>query len=310
MADENDRPVDEFGEPILTQAEQETERARQEELRRTSEEAAALERQLPSSAQPLSLPVSQGRMYLGPAMTPEQEAAFHVAPSLSSRVLVPPPTAESSAGAAARVAAATAPPTISAAAGAPSPTSIYPEMRQFYAQQQIRNAVAAGMPMDQAVQTYGPEFFARSSGRRYNVHGVGLVDESGKVLASVPKTKTRPIAVAGVGLVDPDSGTIIAAPPRTETVTDVIPASEGTPGSPAIPARSGIFGIGARPAVPAVPATPATPERRITRKVPITEPDGTTKPIPSNKSDLVKGERYTAKGRTWVWDGTKFVAAT
>lgn len=162
MADENDRPTDEFGEPIPTQAQLETERAKQEELRRAAEEAAALEAQLPSST-PLSLPVSSGRMYMGPSMTPEQETAFRASPSLPSQILVPPPTQESSAGAAARVAAMTAPPTISAAAGAPSPTSIYPEMRQFYAQQQIRKAVESGVPINQAMQLYGQEFFARSA---------------------------------------------------------------------------------------------------------------------------------------------------
>lgn len=189
MADNSDRPVDEYGEPIPTQAELDRERQRIEELRRASEEAAALERQLSTqlptapvglpqdvgpapmatevaqvpSAPPLSLPVSKGRMYMGPAMTPEEELAFRSAPSLQSRVLVPPPTPEASAGAASRVAAMTAPEPISAYGGAPSPTSIYPEMRQFYAQQQIRKAVEAGTPISQAMQLYGPEFFARGA---------------------------------------------------------------------------------------------------------------------------------------------------
>lgn len=116
----------------------------------------------PAPSAPLSLPISSGRMYMGPSLTPDQEEAFLASAPRTSQVLVPP-AAEP--GAAARIAAATAPPTISAAAGAPSPTSIYPEMRQFYAQQQIRNAVASGMPMDEAVQTYGSEFFTRAGSK-------------------------------------------------------------------------------------------------------------------------------------------------
>lgn len=57
--------------------------------------------------------------------------------------------------------------------------------------------------------------------------------------------------------------------PATDTVTEKIPAVEGTPEVPAQAARSGFLGIGARPAVPFQPAVPATPERTITRRVPV-----------------------------------------
>lgn len=112
----------------------------------------------PAPSAPLSLPISGGRMYMGPSLTPDQEEAFLASAPRTSQVLVPP-AAEP--GAAARIAAATAPPTISAAAGAPSPTSIYPEMRQFYAQEQIKKAIAGGMDPNTALQTYGSEFFTR-----------------------------------------------------------------------------------------------------------------------------------------------------
>lgn len=231
---------------------------------------------LPTQAAPIPMEVSSGRMYMGPALPASEEATFRSLPSGTAINLMPPPTPEESAGAAGRVAYAQR----TMGGGAPYD----PAMEKYNIQQQIQSAVAGGMPMSDAVRLYGLGMVGSAgSGRRYNVHGVGLVDESGKVLTPTPKQKTRPIPVAGVGLVDPDTGNVIISAPQTATETEIIPATEGSPGSPAIPARAGFLGIGSRPAVPEVPPIPAQGERRITRKVPIELPS-------ESKGKLNKGQ--------------------
>jgi hypothetical protein len=136
-----------------------------------------------------------------------------------------------------------------------------------------------------------------SAGKRYNVAGVGLVDENGRVITAHPySTQTR--TVQGVGLVDAKTGRVITPSvqkPETQTETETIPANPGSPGSPALAARSGFLGIGARPAIPAVAAVPATGERKITRKVPVEAPASDIANIPKASVDYLKAHPAAAK---------------
>lgn len=91
-----------------------------------------------------------------------------------------------------------------------------------------------------------------------------------------------------------------------ETTAEVPPTSGE-------PATSGFLGIGAKPAIP---PTPGQPRRTVTtrEKVRPAMPDLTeapaataASPLPATKSKMVRGQRYSARGATWIWDGEKLV---
>lgn len=95
----------------------------------------------------------------------------------------------------------------------PRLTAIDPTLRQFAAQDQIRRAMDQGITAADAMRIYGQGLFAPVvPPRRYNVSGVGLVDESGQVIT--PGQRSAAHNVPGVGLVDAQTGRIIT-PART-----------------------------------------------------------------------------------------------
>lgn len=148
--------------------------------------------------------------------------------------------------------------------------------QKFEAQKGYASDIAAGKTPQEAFNKWGPMLFGKANQppRRYNVAGVGLVDESGNVITPRPQT-TSTRTVPGVGLVDAQTGKVIVpipVKPETQTITEKIPATEAIPPTAAQAARKGFLGIGARPAIPATPGVPGQPERTISRKVPIESP--------------------------------------
>lgn len=153
----------------------------------------------------------RNRTYMGPNIPgggPSPQQFFQDAPSNILINRLPPPTPEAAAGAAGRIAAMT-----SQKQYDPRLTAIDPTLRQFAAQDQIRRAMDQGITAADAMRIYGQGLFAPVvPPRRYNVSGVGLVDESGRVIA--PGQRSAAHNVPGVGLVDAQTGRIIT-PART-----------------------------------------------------------------------------------------------
>lgn len=255
-------------------------------------------------------PAPQGRMYMGPAMSPDQESAFMQSPAGTRINLMPPPSgpppsrleqAQANDQPGSRTIAINDEPAYSDASLANQRNAmLYNAMKQFDAGDRSPEVMAAVLGK------------SASPGKRYNVAGVGLVDENGKVITAHPDSpQTR--MVQGVGLVDAKTGRVITPSvqkPETQTVTEHIPRKEGVAGTPAQPARKAFLGIGARAAVPAVPEVPTQEAQTISRKVPVEAPASAAKsvqPMPKEKSQLVSGRVYqTSKGPA-KWDGEYFV---
>ncbi len=128
-------------------------------------------------------------------------------------------------------------------------------------------------------------------------------------------------------------------PTDYQTSSTEIPASEAIPGTPAVPESGTLFGVPIpffhKNAVPAVPPTPAHYKETITRRIPIggrlggeslPAPEAPPEeipsdvqegipelptlqllPMPTSKSDLVKGRSYSTPRGIATWDGEKFV---
>jgi hypothetical protein len=253
-------------------------------------------------------PTNQGRMYMGPAMTAPQEQQFMESAPGTRMNLMPPPTPEQSAGAASRIAPESDPAALARLQAADVPGSRTIGVRSESPTSDASLANQRNAMLYNAMKKFdagdrSPENMAlllgktTSAGKRYNVAGVGLVDENGRVITphpNLPLTRT----VQGVGLVDAKTGKVIVPSvqkPETQTETETIPAQPGSPGSPAQAARSGIFGIGARPATPAVAEVPARGERKVTRKVPVQSPATDTSGIPQSFVSYLKAHPESAK---------------
>ncbi len=111
--------------------------------------------------EPLNLPVSSGRMYMGPAMSAEEEAAFRAKPSGTSINLVPPPAVTGLSGLE-RAQALDRPGTrtISIGGGTPTITSIDPASQRFAAIQGYQSDLNAGMDPSVVQQKWAPFLFA------------------------------------------------------------------------------------------------------------------------------------------------------
>lgn len=219
----------------------------------------------------LTLPISKGRMYMGPMLSPEAEKAFLQKPSGTSINLMPPPSGPPPTQLENIQAASPSWATpISIRRDVPMPIPEDPGAARFALLSEYQRMRAAGVPESEAASRVGLNLMGASGygmGRRYNVAGVGLVDQYGNVVAPAPKKEQRGVSVAGVGLVNPVTGEVMVPTPEKITETETIPATFGTPAIPAQSARKGFLGIGAREAAPAVPATPAKGEKRITTTV-------------------------------------------
>lgn len=258
--------LDEFGIPIPTQEDMEAEYLRTHQTIALADQMRREEAQLPTdigpapmltqvtpSAPPLTLPVSRGRMYMGPALSSAQEREFLQSAPGTSINLVAPPTA-------------------------PAPTRL--ERLQAMDRPGTRTvSLMEESPYSDVSMAAQQAMMRYEAIRRFNAG-----DRSPETVAAALGTKvTTPRArqtavVPGVGLVDRETGSVITPVPQTETVTETIPATEGVPATPGQAARSGFLGIGARPAVPATAAIPAAGEKKITRKVTVTSPTATSTP--------------------------------
>lgn len=150
-----------------------------------------------------------------PAIAPVQGQFGQVMPTSRGFMYVgnpTPGTAEELPGTvASRLAAATAPQHVY---GQPEVTSIDPTMQQFAVQERVRGAVAKGMPLSDAMLLYGMGSVGRiPAPKRYQVHGVGLVDEAGRVIAK--ENRAARMNVPGVGLVDVSSGQVVVPSRQT-----------------------------------------------------------------------------------------------
>lgn len=174
MADDTDegRQLDEFGFPIPTEEELAAERAKTDQVLQLNAAAAAAENQLPADmppspmltqlqppTAPLNLPVSKGRMYMGPTMSPTEEAAFHAMPSGTSINLMPPP-AGPPLGPLERLQAADLPGQRTLSIGA----AYDPAMERYQAQQAIQSAIQRGIPSSDAIRLYGQGLFPPERG--------------------------------------------------------------------------------------------------------------------------------------------------
>lgn len=264
--------LDEFGFPIPTQEDMEAEYLRTHQTMALADQMRREEAQLPTdigpapmltqitpSAPPLMLPVSRGRMYMGPALSAAQEREFLQSAPGTSRNLVAPPvmTPEQQAAAVSSVAAMTRPTD-------PYMTASDPVLRQFSANERIRQAVAGGMSFPQAFQLYGMDALGQG------VKPMSPYQMESTQLRAKELAQREAAAKANLELRRQALGQ------NFETITEKIPATEAVPATPGQPAKKGIFGIGSRAAVPATPAVPATGEKTISRRVRVSSPDAST----------------------------------
>jgi hypothetical protein len=191
-ATDSEIQYDEFGQPIPTQEEQaaqEQERLKNESktaqtlqlVRAMNQNVAPLPMTLPTQPAPAvrpplinrggqqyagsppvaAPPAPQGRMYMGPAMSPDQEAAFMQSPAGTRINLMPPPPGGSAMTQLQQAQAADRPGsrTISLDSAPPSITSSDEASQRFAVQQQIQQAIKGGMTAADALATYGQDLF-------------------------------------------------------------------------------------------------------------------------------------------------------
>jgi hypothetical protein len=84
--------------------------------------------------------------------------------------------------------------------------------------------------------------------------------------------------------------------PTTDTVTETIPAVEGSPAVPAQPASTGFLGFGARAAIPAQPAIPGRGEQKRTRHVPVQLDTASGSLMDAYRAKTATGTAPTATG--------------
>ena len=278
---------------------------------------------------PPTSPASQGRMYMGPAMSPQQEQQFSTsAPGTRINLMPPPPANAQDQRAAAlqsvpgaqnmedvqswRNVAATDKPGVSTTLpGVQRPR--YEGQDVFEAQQNIQDAIRNGMDPGMALQTYGGPLLAGQLGRK----GVGAQQrEQPRWVPADPNTgapghfETSAGAVRFAPTVRPPAA---PKPPPMDTVRSVIPAVTGKPGVPAVPEipQKRFLGMPVpftgKPGSPEVPSIPSSPQRTITERVPAGAMAGTTPVAPPAAPQTAKPEGRPVKdknGKTWIYTGT------
>lgn len=228
------------------------------------EEDAALAASGVTATQPptsLNLPISSGRMYMGPALKPGAEEAFLQMPSGTSWNLAPPPTAPAPTELE-RLQAADLPGsrTISIRRDVPMPMPEDPRMARFAMLEEYQRLRAAGVPETEAVSRIGLNYFGTQMKpiTPYQQENLAMQRRRLDLAEASQEAKTAPV----------------------ETVTEIVPDEPGLPTIPATPGeKRSLFGIDFLrrdiPPTPEIPGTPGKPAQRITRK--ITAPSGTEK---------------------------------
>jgi hypothetical protein len=289
-ATDSEIQYDEYGYKIPTPEELAKQRADQEAERLKTEQTlklvgamnqtvAPLPMTLPTQSTPvgppLNLPVSRGRMYMGPAMSPQQESAFMQTPSTTSQNLMPPPSGPP----ASRLERAQATDQPGSRTIGINDEPPYSDLSLANQQNMMRyNAMKAFDAGDRS-----PETMAAAMGNTRGLPSpMSAAQQLNYSLQAKRLSQDKEIAM--------EREKRLLNPPATETET--IPAVTGSDAVPAQAARSGFLGIGVRPAIPAVPAVAARGERKITRKVQPATPDGSG--IPQSFVDYLKAHPESA----------------